>query len=149
MTNDQKRVNTSKFNIRQALNSVGVNVPADTPLDEYPPYIAGMSGGNTPILCDVTVTNNYQETGFYGAIYDATNNVFIGECAVPNDGEAHTFKVVVDTKMCTNINLSLSGIEVETTGGISHLDVTAPYEKNVFMVSNNGTISLINTNPPA
>lgn len=48
MTKDQERVNTSKFNIRQALNSVGVDVPVDTPLDEYPPYIMGLSSSGLP-----------------------------------------------------------------------------------------------------
>ena len=77
MTIDQERVHTSKFNIRQALNSVGVDVPVNTPLDEYPPYIMGLSSDSglpkiTENLVDVSPQRSYQffsveGGGMYGA----------------------------------------------------------------------------------
>lgn len=67
MTKDQERVNTSKFNIRQALSSAGVNVPVDTPLDEYPPYIMGV-GGITSEWAEVSIASDIPELIFFGVV---------------------------------------------------------------------------------
>ena len=67
MTIDQERANTSKFNIRQALNSVGIEVPVDTPLDEYPPYIMGI-GGITYEWAKVSITSDISNLIFFGVV---------------------------------------------------------------------------------
>lgn len=73
MTKDQERVNTSKFNIRQALLEKGVEVPVDTPLDKYPPYIAGMSGGGDlfSTATVVFVNGTAEELEFTGAFIES------------------------------------------------------------------------------
>ena len=145
MTIDQERVHTSKFNIRQALKSVGVDVPVTKRLDEYPPYIIS-GGGSTQQLSDVTITVNWNDLTFYGVFYDEELNRFNGEVSIESDGQPHTVKIATDTKICVNVDLSeFPG--VTTTGSVSHLDVTAPPMKNVFMVSGDGTISIVNEVP--
>ena len=42
--NDIEKLNSVKFNIRKALESQGSDITADTPFEEYPSYIMGMSG---------------------------------------------------------------------------------------------------------
>ena len=147
MTIDQERVNTSKFNIRQALKSVGVDVPVTKRLDEYPPYIVS-GGGNTQTLSDVTITVNWKNLTFYGVFYDEGLNCFNGEVSIESDGQPHAVKIATDTKICVNEDLSeFTG--VTTTGNVSYLDVTAPPMKNVFAVSGDGTITIENEVPPA
>lgn len=146
MTIDQERVNTSKFNIRQALKSVGVDVPVTKRLDEYPPYIVS-GGGSTQQLSDVTITVNWKDLTFYGVFYDEELNLFNGELNIESDGQPHTVKIATETKICVNVDLSeFTG--VTTTGSVSHLDVTAPPMKNVFAVGGDGTIAIINEIPP-
>lgn len=43
--NDIEKLNSVKFNIRKALESQGSNITANTPFEEYPRYVMGMSGG--------------------------------------------------------------------------------------------------------
>ncbi len=146
MTIDQERVHTSKFNIRQALKSVGVDVPVTKRLDEYPPYIVS-GGGSTQPLCDVTITVNWMNLTFYGVFYDEELNRFNGEVSIESDGQPHIVKIATDTKICVNVDLSeFTG--VTTTGSVSYLDVTAPPMKNVFAVGGDGTITIENEVPP-
>lgn len=61
--NDIEKLNSVKFNIRKALESQGSDITADTPFEEYPSYIMGMSGsgGENPYTtATVTITNNYK-----------------------------------------------------------------------------------------
>ncbi len=146
MTIDQERVHTSKFNIRQALKSVGVDVPVTKRLDEYPPYIVS-GGGSTQQLSEVTITVNWKDLTFYGVFYDEELNRFNGEVSIKSDGQPHTVKIATDTKICVNEDL-YGFASVTATGDVSYLDVTAPPMKNVFAIGGDGTIAIINEVPP-
>ena len=146
---DIEKLNSVKFNIRKALESQGSDITADTPFEEYPSYIMGLSGGgSTQQLSDVTITVNWKDLTFYGVFYDEENSCFKGEVSIKSDGQPHTVKIATDTKICVNVDLSeFTGIT--TTGSVSHLDVTAPPMKNVFAVAGDGTIAIVNEVPPA
>ena len=147
---DIEKLNSVKFNIRKALESQGSDITVDTPFEEYPSYIMGLSGGGgAQQLSEVTITvNNWIDLTFYGVFYDEELNRFNGEVSIKSDGQPHTVKIATDTKICVNVDLSeFTGIT--TTGSVSHLDVTAPPMKNVFAVAGDGTIAIVNEVPPA
>lgn len=103
MTIDQERVHTSKFNIRQALKSIGVDVPVTKRLDEYPPYIVSGGGGGSGLpeitenLVDVSTQRSYQffpveGDGFYGAHIEAFVMKLGREYIVHYDGTDYRVK---------------------------------------------------------
>lgn len=102
VTIDQERVHTSKFNIRQALKSIGVDVPVTKRLDEYPPYIVSGGGGSglpeiTENLVDVSTQRSYQffpveGDGFYGAHIEAFVMKLGREYIVHYDGTDYRVK---------------------------------------------------------
>ena len=55
MSNDFKKLNTVKFNIRSVLEEKGVDIDADTPFEQYPELIRGASGGGN--LPEISYTN--------------------------------------------------------------------------------------------
>ena len=151
MKEDFQRLGTTKFNIRQALKSVGVDVPISKRFDEYPPYITGLES-KLPLIVEVSVTTNVDDIVFYGTIVEE-HDYLIGRYDVPSDGEAHTMRVAMAPVLgaacylCTS--KSLADYTVTTTGDVSHPIVTAPEELNIFTVGGEGTITIEGAPAPA
>ena len=104
MTIDQERANTSKFNIRRALDSIGVEIPVDTRLDEYPKYIisGGSGAGLPPITMEPTTivessvfSFTDEGEGRYSTAIEGTFDIEIGEeITVEWDGTTYTYTAV-------------------------------------------------------
>lgn len=142
MTKDQERVNTSKFNIRQALDSVGVKVPVDTPLDEYPPYIVGMGGGGGlfSTATVVFVNGTAEELEFTGAFIESQVqaidlNIFL------IDGETTKSLILYNGKSPVLLGFNQRGKTIATDGDALYFP-----EEGAIRVTGDCTI-IITNNP--
>lgn len=141
MTIDQERVNTSKFNIRQALNSVGANIPVDTPLDQYPPYIMGLSGGGDFDMATVTFINSTgEELEFTGVFIESQVqaidlNIFI------MDGETTNSLILYNGESPILLGFNREGKTIAVTDNASYFP-----EEGAIRVTGDCTIT-ITSNP--
>ena len=126
---DIEKFNSVKFNIRKALESQGSDITVDTPFEEYPKYVMGVSGGSgggsgLPEITTETVEVVAEQTvsfssGGGGGIYLAgiagEFSIDVGDTLIVNwDGTPYTCVVAEFSGSPTWGNFSIEGAGADT-----------------------------------